>query len=106
MLGCSCCVVPPEVDADLFDGRAFCETVRTSGRGLSLNACNGEAKDVLEPIEETGADLFTEERRNVVARGMKRFEIEKFPPPQPDFEKTFLTWFCSVLGQKPERFLR
>lgn len=92
------------MDPDLFDGREFC--VHTSPRLLSRNACSGarEAEeDVIEPIEQTGADLFSEERRNVVARGMKRFEIEKFPPPQPDFE-VHSDRVCSVLGQNPNAF--
>lgn len=108
---CSCCIIPPELDPDLFNGLQFCETIgsRRTNRILHKSPCAGEMNESSsepleeEPIEATGADLFSEERRNVVARGMKRFEIEKFPPPQPDFE-VLSKRVCCVLGQNPSPF--
>jgi len=78
--GCVCCL-PPDIDSPY----------------VLLNNCSSD-EDTL-----AGADLFSEARRNVIATGMKRFEIEKFPPPQPDTEVLSDIVSC-VLGQNPSPY--
>ena len=45
-----------------------------------------------------GVDSY--DRRNIVAKGMERFELDKFAPPQPDWEILSDRVIC-VLGANP-----
>eukprot|EP00924_Labyrinthula_sp_SR-Ha-C_P016442 maker-scaffold_6-snap-gene-3.50-mRNA-1 protein AED:0.15 eAED:0.15 QI:0/0/0/1/0/0/2/0/375 len=80
----NCCILPVELDIDPF-------------------VYKPSYKSVLKP--QLTAGPVTEQRspRNVVAKGMKRFDIGKVAPPQPDIEVLSST-VVSVLAGNPGPF--
>jgi len=88
-MSCPCCIVPSHLDPDLFDGRSFFRPRPSSEARLrnlfrSLpGAESGSALCASIPLGRTEPN----QQRNIVARGMKRFEIEKEAPPQPTWER-------------------
>eukprot|EP00747_Dinoflagellata_sp_TGD_P215286 gnl/TRDRNA2_/TRDRNA2_88000_c0_seq1.p1 gnl/TRDRNA2_/TRDRNA2_88000_c0~~gnl/TRDRNA2_/TRDRNA2_88000_c0_seq1.p1 ORF type:complete len:392 (-),score=73.63 gnl/TRDRNA2_/TRDRNA2_88000_c0_seq1:12-1187(-) len=128
---CQC--ISPDDDPDAFDGRAFLRSSSWQGEAsarlvghsasrtglLSCQPCNGDDRGDTNPDPQKHrfeskarwgdkkADQFTRPQgggpRNVVARGMKRFEIGKVAPAQPPWEKISPSVIC-VLAFNPSGF--
>lgn len=123
-----CCCVPLDDDPDQFDGREFCRDLLVTNasssvgyaKGLVCQPCSavqgvGDAnpdsqKDVFETTKgrwgDRPADAFTKPTggaRDVVAKGMRRFEIGKVAPPQPAWEQLSDNVIC-VLGFNASSF--
>eukprot|EP00756_Hemistasia_phaeocysticola_P002527 Hpha_TRINITY_DN11728_c0_g1::TRINITY_DN11728_c0_g1_i1::g.31873::m.31873 len=89
-MSCHCCCVPTHLDPDLFDGRSFFAPKPSSAARLRNlfrtlpGAESGSAPCASSlPVGRENKN----DQRMVVARGMKRFEIEKEAPAQPIWER-------------------
>ena len=119
---CFCCIVREELVPDgfaAFDGRAFCRPCAVAA--LAPHACAGgddrgdTAPDAQKAQFETRSGRWGERKedrftrpsdgapRNVVAKGMSRFEIDKVAPQQPPWERLSDSVLC-VLGHNPSPF--
>lgn len=86
---------------DFFDGSEFMRSVPTQ-----VPAANAWACAVVSAAPAAGASAAEDSdgddsgRQNVIGQGMKRFEVGKVAPPQPNWVK-LSDRVISVLGQNP-----
>lgn len=125
----SFCCRPVGWDPDAFDGRSFCRARHSSGSflsaehasGLICQPCSAAVDDASDANPDEQKYRFeatkgrwgdrpehqftkpTGQKRDVVAKGMKRFEIGKVAPVQPAWEQLSPNVIC-VLGFNPSAF--
>ena len=90
---CPCCIRPTEAEvlpADWIGSRGPTSFLR---REVTAGPAPTKRQDA----------YLSDSKRNIIARGMKRFEEKKEPPSQPDYE-IIASNIASVLGQNPTDF--
>ena len=89
---CPCCVPVDREHPDFFDGSEYLRSVPTQVPAANAWGC--------AVVSSPAAGESAEQPRNVIATGMKRFEVGKVAPPQPNWEK-LSERVIDVLGQNP-----
>lgn len=100
---CPRCAAPAGDDPGAFDGRAFCRGYRARLRRPAARALAPQRCAQAAAPDAGGAAGGRAQRRNVVAKGMRRFETGAEVPSQPPVER-LSPRVVSVLGMNPSPF--